>query len=270
MPQKAGRIQGKCRTDTVDRKTQKQRRTAPFSRLSDNFETASPADAKVNAMSHDLEHKKIPGKPVPGCVQSHRTGQKSVVPTTTSSTSRLPRFTSVAIHRAKVSAQAAQSAASVMSHWASDQPPIDTLTVADRDRKAQKRHARRGRKTQRRQARQARKDDNKAAGSRITTCADCFSASIGFPTQTTRHGIQSGLASSRYREVFLSNRLAPVVESLSSSTCRKPVDWYPLGGTAFARAVVKTSRCFCRSAIRRVTGAMSCGPRIIRKPRPRR
>ncbi len=38
----------------------------------------------------------------------------------------------------KVSANAAMSAASVMSHWANDKPPIDTMTVADRARKRMK------------------------------------------------------------------------------------------------------------------------------------
>ena len=116
--------------------------TAPFFRLSDNLEINSiPADAKGERDVARSEHKKIPGKTrFTNCVQSHQLGKKSVVPTTTSSTSQLPRFTSVAIHRARCPAQAAAvHPASVMSlYWASDQPPIDTLTVADQDRKRKK------------------------------------------------------------------------------------------------------------------------------------
>jgi hypothetical protein len=90
-------------------------------------------------MSHDLEHKKDPKEnPFLSAFKSTELGKKK-----RGADDDQLNIAAAPIHlggdsSSKVSEQAAQSAASVMSHWASDKPPIDTLTVADRDRKRKK------------------------------------------------------------------------------------------------------------------------------------
>ena len=87
-------------------------------------------------MSHDMEHKKE--NPLLAAFKSTELGKKK-----RGADDDQLNIAAAPIHLsgdsgAKVSAQAAQSAASVMSHWVNDKPPIDTLTVADRDRKRKK------------------------------------------------------------------------------------------------------------------------------------
>ncbi|MBL8633623.1 MAG: hypothetical protein JNM40_10395 [Myxococcales bacterium] len=87
-------------------------------------------------MSHDFEQKKDPKEnPFLAAFKSTELGKKK-----RGSDDDQLNIAAAPIHlggdsSAKVSDQAAKSAASVMSHWASDKPPIDTLTVADRARK---------------------------------------------------------------------------------------------------------------------------------------
>jgi len=91
------------------------------------------------AMSHDLEHKKDPKEnPFLSAFKAIEGGKKK-----RGGDDDQLNIATAPIHlggdsSAKVSDQAAQSAASVMSHWASDKPPIDTMTGADRDRKRKK------------------------------------------------------------------------------------------------------------------------------------
>ncbi len=116
-------------------------------------------------MSHDLETKKSPKEnPFLNAFKAIEGGKKK-----RGSDDDQLNIATAPIHlggdsSSKVSDQAAKSAASVMSHWANDKPPIDTLTVADRDRKRKKGMLDMGEKPQDDKLGKADKDDSKQQG----------------------------------------------------------------------------------------------------------
>ncbi len=116
-------------------------------------------------MSHDLEHKKDPKEnPFLTAFKATELGKKK-----RGADDDQLNIAAAPIHlggdsSSKVSQQAAQSAASVMSHWANDQPPIDTLTVADRDRKRKKGMLDPGEKPKDDKLGKQEKDDGKQQG----------------------------------------------------------------------------------------------------------